>query len=170
MRERESRSESKLWPVCHIYDTVTLYVELLRCMLLGKDIGHGKDGYYLAASDRAAWTDIYAALAKALAKRGVIDSAEVADVDMLRWRRWRRSSGAGRRLCLDRTGGLTSVYRCALQADRGKEIGWSPKYGPEHVLEAADDEVELLLQKIQRESLTSWTEEWDMHCCRTSYL
>jgi hypothetical protein len=42
---------------------------------------YGKDGYYLAASGSVAWSDIYSATAKALAKRGVIESAEVKKAD-----------------------------------------------------------------------------------------
>jgi hypothetical protein len=43
---------------------------------------------------------------------------------------------------------LIQAYRCKLQADRGRSIGWSPKDPPEHILEAADEEVELILSKL----------------------
>jgi len=46
-------------------------------MLDGKDIPHGKQGYYLCSPGLVAWQDIYAALAKALHKRGVIDSPDL---------------------------------------------------------------------------------------------
>ena len=42
---------------------------------------HGKNGYYLASSGSIAWSDIYSAMAKALAQRGVIGSAEVKKAD-----------------------------------------------------------------------------------------
>ena len=38
--------------------------------------------------------------------------------------------------------------RCTLTADNAKSIGWKPKYPPEHILEAADDEVDLILKSF----------------------
>jgi hypothetical protein len=46
-------------------------------MLDEKEIPHGKQGYYLCSPGLIAWQDIYAALANALYKRGLIDSAEL---------------------------------------------------------------------------------------------
>jgi len=59
--------------VCHIYDTVTLYTTLLRKILNEEEIGHNRDGYYLASPGVVAWSDIYKHMGEALAKRGVID-------------------------------------------------------------------------------------------------
>lgn len=44
---------------------------------------------------------------------------------------------------------LRKHYRCTFTAQRGHELGWKPKYGPEHILETADEEVELILQNIK---------------------
>lgn len=49
-------------------------------MVSGTDIGHGKQGYYMAASGSQAWNDIYAAMAEVMAKRGVVDDATVGEV------------------------------------------------------------------------------------------
>lgn len=65
------------WPVCHIYDSVTLYIALLRKILNEEDIGFNRGGYYLASPGRVAWTDLYLHMAKALAKRGVVDDDTV---------------------------------------------------------------------------------------------
>jgi hypothetical protein len=56
-------------------------VELLKSILRDEDLDHGKNGYYLAASGSVAWSDIYSAMAKALAKRGVIETADVNRAD-----------------------------------------------------------------------------------------
>lgn len=40
-------------------------------------------------------------------------------------------------------------YRCTLEAKRGSQIGWKPKFAPEHILEAAGEEVELALQNLK---------------------
>ncbi|KAF0321646.1 nad dependent epimerase dehydratase family protein [Colletotrichum asianum] len=72
--------EGQTWPVCHISDNTSLYIALARAILDGSNPDHGKLGYYLASSGSASWDDIYAAVAKAMAKRGVIDDDTVAPV------------------------------------------------------------------------------------------
>ena len=73
-------SKIQTWPVCHIIDNTNLFLSLLRAIL---DVGSsspppsGKQGYYLAASGSVAWADIYAAVARALAKRGAVDDDTV---------------------------------------------------------------------------------------------
>lgn len=56
-------------------------MDLLKSILSDKNPNYGKNGYYLASSGSVAWCDIYTAMAKALAKRGVIDSPEVKKAD-----------------------------------------------------------------------------------------
>ena len=68
---------SQTWPVCHIKDNTKLYMQLLTSILHEENPNFGRNGYYLAASGSVAWSEIYSAMAKALAKRGVIESPEV---------------------------------------------------------------------------------------------
>jgi hypothetical protein len=35
-----------------------------------------------------------------------------------------------------------------MTAVRGKEIGWAPKYEPDHIFELVDEEVDLILTHI----------------------
>lgn len=65
------------WPVCHVLDNTTLYIEILRQILGGKDPGHGKEGYFLASPGSVAWDDLYTAMAAALAKRNIIGDDSV---------------------------------------------------------------------------------------------
>jgi nucleoside-diphosphate-sugar epimerase len=69
------------WPVCHVVDNATLYLEILRGILEGRDIGHGKSGYFLASPGSVAWDDLYAAIGKALKKRGLIEDEAVKEAD-----------------------------------------------------------------------------------------
>ncbi|KAI9041801.1 NAD(P)-binding protein [Aspergillus affinis] len=73
-------SDDPTWPVCHVVDTATLYLEILR-KILGEDIGHGKNEYFLASSGPIKWNDIYGAFAKALAKRSIVDDDKVTLAD-----------------------------------------------------------------------------------------
>jgi hypothetical protein len=50
-------------------------------MLQGDDLDHGRNGYYLAASGSVVWDNLYAAIAKALAKRGIIDDESIHMAD-----------------------------------------------------------------------------------------
>lgn len=68
------------WPVSHVFDNSTLYVQILRGILEGNNIGCNENGYCLASSGAVKWLDVYAAFAEALANRGVVDTAKVGDV------------------------------------------------------------------------------------------
>ncbi|KAI3324569.1 NAD(P)-binding protein [Xylariaceae sp. AK1471] len=134
-------SDRPTWPVCHVRDNTSFYLELLRKILAGGNPSYGKNGYYLAASGSVAWDDLYTAMAAALAKRNVVtdDSVAMANDQIL------EAMGEG----LGCPGALVPVMlggKCTFTADRGsKELGWKPFYKPEHILEDADAEVELIL-------------------------
>lgn len=136
-------TQRQSWPVSHITDTANLYVEVLRAILKGDDIGHGKNGYYLASVGNAVWDDIYSAIAASLHARGVIDTPDVCtaneeDLEIM-----------GQALqCPKELVPLQLSGSCTLIADHGKAIGWRPKFAPEHVLEAADAEVATVLKHI----------------------
>lgn len=65
------------WPVCHVLDNTGLYLALLREILSGKNPDSGKNGYYLASSGSVVWEELYAGIAAALAKRGLVADAKV---------------------------------------------------------------------------------------------
>ncbi|KAF2850138.1 NAD(P)-binding protein [Plenodomus tracheiphilus IPT5] len=137
-------TEGASWPVCHVSDTTSLYDKLLQSILSGDDIGYGKEGYYLASSGIVKWVDIYTAIAKALAKRKVIDSAEVKKADDAALKKMAKALGCPEAMVAVQLGG-----RCSLTADRASKIGWKSRYAPEHVLETADAEVELILKHLK---------------------
>lgn len=66
--------------MCHTSDNTSLYIALARAILSGSNPDHGKFGYYLASSGSGSWDDIYAAVVKAMAERGVIIDDTVAPV------------------------------------------------------------------------------------------
>ncbi|KAI1175575.1 hypothetical protein F4777DRAFT_322778 [Nemania sp. FL0916] len=135
-------SDRPIWPVCHVRDNTNMYLELMRKILAGENPGHGKNGYYLAASGSLAWDDIYAAIATALAKRGVItdDTVVMANDENLE----AMGKGLG---CPVAKVSLMLGGNCTFVADRGpKELGWKPLFKPEHILEYADTEVDLILR------------------------
>ncbi|KAK2778489.1 nad dependent epimerase dehydratase family protein [Colletotrichum kahawae] len=131
------------WPVCHISDNTALYLHILQSILNGEDIGYSKNGYYLAASGSVAWDDIYAAMARALKARGIIEHETVAPADNSTWAKMAQGLNTDPSLVEMRVGG-----RCMLTAEHGGQIGRSPRFSPTHILEAADDEVEHILRYL----------------------
>ncbi|KAE8165184.1 hypothetical protein BDV40DRAFT_309632 [Aspergillus tamarii] len=136
-------SDDPTWPVCHVSDTAALYLQILRQILLGNDIGYNKNGFFLAASGSIAWKDIYEAFAKALATRGVVDDSTVELADETALRKMGEALGVDPSIVLFQVGG-----KCTFTAVHGKQIGWQPQYPPEHILEVADDETELILRSL----------------------
>ncbi|KAL3292040.1 NAD(P)-binding protein [Colletotrichum asianum] len=131
------------WPVCHISDNTALYLQILRSIFEGKNIGYGRNGYYLASSGSIAWDDIYAAMALALKVRGIIEDETVAPVDDIALMKMAQGLNTDPSLVAMRVGG-----KCTLTAEHGGQIGWSPQFGPTHILEAADAEVEHILRHL----------------------
>ncbi|OTB08346.1 hypothetical protein M426DRAFT_316971 [Hypoxylon sp. CI-4A] len=131
------------WPVCHVIDNTNLYIEILRRILDGKNPDYGKNGYYLASPGSVAWDDIYAAIAASMAKRNVIKDTtiELADEETL------KVMASGIELPADWVHWMLGG-KCTFTPKRGLKIGWKPIYPPEHILEAADEEVELILANI----------------------
>ncbi|KAL3454603.1 hypothetical protein BJX65DRAFT_301239 [Aspergillus insuetus] len=74
-------NDDPMWPVYHVVDTANLYLQILRRTLQGSDIGYGQRGFYLVASGPMRRNDVYKAFAEVLAKRGIVDSAEVEHAD-----------------------------------------------------------------------------------------
>ncbi|KAI9934779.1 hypothetical protein ASPWEDRAFT_44283 [Aspergillus wentii DTO 134E9] len=136
-------SDYPSWPVSHILDTTTLYLDILRNILSGNDIGHGKNGYYLAASGSVAWINIYRTMAKGLAKRQVVDSETVDEANEDNLEEMAKGLQYPKEFVNLHLGG-----NCTFEARHGREIGWEPQYPAEHILEAADAEVELILNNL----------------------
>ncbi|KAH9903842.1 hypothetical protein F4778DRAFT_101825 [Xylariomycetidae sp. FL2044] len=132
------------WPVCHVLDNTTLYIQILRKILAGENPPHGKEGYYLASPGSVVWDDLYAAMATALAKRNIVDDASVALADDQIIGKMAEAMKISPEYVPFSLGG-----KCTFTAQRGKDIGWEPQYAPEHILEDADAEVELILKHLK---------------------
>ncbi|EAW20640.1 NAD-dependent epimerase/dehydratase family protein [Aspergillus fischeri NRRL 181] len=146
------------WPVCHLLDNTTLYVEILRKILSREDIPHGRNGYYLPSSGRVAWKDVYASIATALFKRGLLEDSAVysSDDDILG--AMAAALESPKEMVAVQIGGEYAnpsqvkghksnwfSHRCLLEARNGLKIGWKPVFPPEHILDVLDQEVNLVL-------------------------
>ncbi|KXH34791.1 hypothetical protein CSAL01_00372 [Colletotrichum salicis] len=131
------------WPVCHVLDNTTLYLQILRSILNGDTPGYDKNGYYLAASGSVAWDDLYDAMAKALKARNVIEDERVIPADESALGKMAQGLSTESSLVQMRLAG-----KCTFTAKHGAQIGWKPQFPPEHILEAADGEIEHILHTL----------------------
>ncbi|PYH93097.1 hypothetical protein BO71DRAFT_450984 [Aspergillus ellipticus CBS 707.79] len=136
-------NDDPIWPVCHVADTVELYLHILRKILCGEDIGYGKNGFFLATSGSVHWNKIYGAMANSLAKRGLVDDETVRQATGTDQTKMAESLSVPSAAVPVLMGG-----RCFFTAEHGRKIGWKPHYPPEHILEAADDEVAFILKGL----------------------
>ncbi|KAI0127190.1 hypothetical protein BJ170DRAFT_364891 [Xylariales sp. AK1849] len=132
------------WPVSHIQDTTTLYLALLRSILASENPDHGKNGYYHATSGSVAWDDLYAALGAALLKRGLVDDVEIRRADQAALEKMGVAMGYPAEMVGWAIGG-----KCTFTGDHGKKLGWKPQYKPEHILDDAENEAELILSNLE---------------------
>lgn len=123
-----------------------MYIQILRNILLGKEQGHGKEGYYLASPGSVAWDDIYGRMAKTLYERGVITDPQVDMADDTALEQMATGLGCGKNFVAMQLGG-----KCMLTAEHGKEIGWKPQYSAEDILDALEQEVDLILEHKGRD-------------------
>lgn len=90
-----------------------------------------------------AWDDLYDAMAKTLRARGVISDAKVELADRAAIEKMATGTGNPADMVHFEVGG-----KCTFTAKHGYEIGWKPEYKPEHILETAGDEVDLILAHL----------------------
>ncbi|KAJ5093949.1 hypothetical protein N7456_009810 [Penicillium angulare] len=133
------------WPVCHVVDNSTLYLELVRNMLLGTEMGYNKRGFYLASSGSIKWHDIYHAFAVALAKRDVVDDDVVKPADDAALKQMAEALEVPESLVPVMLGG-----KCTFTPVHGGEIGWKSQYWPDHIIETADEEVDFILKSLDK--------------------
>ncbi|KAG9546391.1 NAD(P)-binding protein, partial [Aureobasidium melanogenum] len=139
-------SDRPIWPVCHVGDNANLYVRILCNILSGKEQDYGKKGYYLASPGSVAWDDIYAHMAKTLYGRGIVTDPQVKTADDAALEKMAAGLGCGKDLVALQLGG-----KCMLTAEHGKKIGWQPQYPAEHILDALEEEVNLILEHKGRD-------------------
>ncbi|KAH8431487.1 uncharacterized protein LDX57_009150 [Aspergillus melleus] len=105
-----------------------------------------KNGYYLAASGHVHWNDVYKAMAKALAKRNVLDDDDVMQADDEALKKMGEALNVSPSAVPVLLGGM-----CRFMPEHGRQIGWTPGFPPSHILETADEEVELILGHLNVE-------------------
>ena len=81
-------------------------------------------------------------MAKPLYEHGVVTDPQVHTADDAALEEMAAGLGCGKDLVTLQMGG-----KCMLTAENGKRIGWQPQYPAEHILDALDEEVDLILKR-----------------------
>ncbi|KAL3704894.1 hypothetical protein TMatcc_008566 [Talaromyces marneffei ATCC 18224] len=122
-------------------DNTTLFLSILRDILSGQNLSHGKNGFYLASSGLVKWHDLYRVFSKRLLERGVIDDDTITPADDAALEEIATVLRRRKSFVPAEIGG-----RCTFTAARGHAIGWKAEHPPEHIFETAGEEVDLVLQ------------------------
>ncbi|KAJ9326786.1 hypothetical protein DTO027B5_1018 [Paecilomyces variotii] len=107
--------------------------------------GYGKKSFFLAASGSVAWDDLYDVFAESLAKRNIVDDETVHNADEAVLEKTDQALACPKELVPVKLSG-----KCTFTAGHGEQqLGWKPQYRAEHILEAADAEVETILKYLK---------------------
>ncbi|KAF4119672.1 NAD dependent epimerase/dehydratase family [Geosmithia morbida] len=124
----------------NVRDSSSLYLAILGRILNGAEIGYGEQGYYLASSGDVVWDDLYDAMARALKTRRVVDDESVVLADDAVLDQMGAAIQRSKEFVPVELGGL-----CTFTSRNGKNIGWEPEYPADYILQAADEEVDRIL-------------------------
>ncbi|OCH93048.1 NAD-P-binding protein [Obba rivulosa] len=129
-----------IWPDVHIDDVADLYIVLFDAITARPDaVGHGREGFYFGENGEHTWYDISKAIGRALVELGVSESGEPTTFSREELIKYFGSE----------TSGNYSGTNSRCRADRGRSIGWKPKYTTADMLASIEPEVEIFLKKAQ---------------------
>ncbi|KAI8980053.1 NAD-P-binding protein [Trametes punicea] len=130
-----------LWPDVHISDIADLYITLFDAIVTNPDkIGHGWEGFYFGENGEHSWYQISRAIGEAFVELGICSDPEPTTFSTEELIKYFGSEAQG-----NYSG---SNSRC--RADRGRSIGWKPRYTTEDMLKSIKPEV-VALMKQQKE-------------------
>ncbi|EJF64808.1 NAD(P)-binding protein [Dichomitus squalens LYAD-421 SS1] len=126
------------WPNVHIDDIAELYIVLFDSSISSPDMtGHGWEGWYYGENGEHHWIDISRAVGKALVELGITDNAEPTSFAVEELPKYFGSEGFG----------WSFGSNCRCRADRGRALGWKPKYTTQDLLASIKPEVEAFAKK-----------------------
>ncbi|KAL7278981.1 hypothetical protein ACG7TL_006813 [Trametes sanguinea] len=129
-----------LWPDVHIDDVAELYMLLFdSAMNDPENTGHGWEGFYFGENGEHSWYQISRAIGEALVELGITDDPEPEPFSREELIRYYGSEKFG-----NYSG---SNSRC--RADRGRSIGWKPRYTTEDMLKSIKPEVIAFKKKLE---------------------
>lgn len=119
------------WPCVHINDISDLYEKVYDAVRSGKDIGHGREGFYFGENGDYSWYELAKVISQTLADVGRSEKAEPMSF----------TKEEREKLPILWYYGTNS--RCT--SKRGRALGWAPTYGPQDMFKSVKAEVDAVL-------------------------
>ena len=121
-----------------------LYIVLFDSIVAKpEETGHGWEGFYFGENGEHSWYQISKAIGDALVKLGLTDEVEPTPFTVEELVKYFGSEKAG----------WYSGTNSRCRANRGRSIGWKPKYTTEDMLKSIYPEVEALWKQKQQGTL-----------------
>ncbi|PIL36717.1 hypothetical protein GSI_00406 [Ganoderma sinense ZZ0214-1] len=126
------------WPNVHITDVADLYMVLFDSIVANPDnTGHGWEGFYFGENGEHHWIDISTTIGQVMVELGLSENPEPTTFTVDELKKYWSSEGAG----------WYSGTNSRARADRGRALGWKPKYTTQDMLASIKPEVELFVKK-----------------------
>ncbi|KAJ7491295.1 NAD-P-binding protein [Mycena latifolia] len=143
--------------LCHLQDLISLYMTLLKSIIAGNNPPFGKKhGCYFAENGVFSWKALYEGIAARLTSLGYLKGPQTAgkisltkatEEDIQRAAEvlgvppaFVPVSVAGKLI-------LSESNRCAIRGDNGRQLGWEPKFGSEHLMSVVSEEVDFIIEE-----------------------
>ncbi|EPS96185.1 hypothetical protein FOMPIDRAFT_1032505 [Fomitopsis schrenkii] len=131
-----------VWPHVHLDDVADLFIKLFHAVSAHPErVGHGWEGYYFAENGHSSWYDIGKAIGQALVEIGVSADPEPTSFSTEELVKYWGAEALGKY--------WGSTCRCS--ADRGRALGWKPKFTEADMLTSLmKTEVQVQLEAAQQ--------------------
>ncbi|KAI1796987.1 NAD(P)-binding protein [Ganoderma leucocontextum] len=127
-----------MWPSVHTTDLSDLYMVLFDNIVKNPDkTGHGWQGFYYAENGEHEWLDISKAIGQAMHELGLTDNPEPTEFTVDELKKYFGYEELG----------WYFGSNVRVTADRGRALGWQPKYTKQDMLASIKPEVELYAKK-----------------------
>ncbi|CAL1716972.1 unnamed protein product [Somion occarium] len=129
---------ASLWPNVHIDDVSDLYIILFDAVTANSDkLGHGLNGFHFGENGEHRWYDISRAIGQAFVEFGISGDPEPTSFTEEELDKYFGSEELA-------NANVGSNSRC--RSNRGRSIGWKPKYVTKDMLASVNAEVEAALK------------------------
>ncbi|RYP56244.1 hypothetical protein DL771_012031 [Monosporascus sp. 5C6A] len=136
------------WSHAHINDLVTFYEMVLARIVEGKEVPHGEKGILFTDGGEFAWTELYEGVAKALKKRGKIDTEELQTLSL---KEAAEIFTGGDEYSVE--AGFASNVKT--RGDIGREWGWEPRKTHSDFLNTFEVEADAVIEEGKALNYTS---------------
>ncbi|KAJ7273152.1 NAD-P-binding protein [Mycena rebaudengoi] len=137
------------WALCHLQDLISLYMILLKSIINGVAPPSGKmQGYYFAENGSFSWKTLYEGIAERLASLGLLKDTTVDGNGKISLVRATEADIESAAKVLGVPPPLVAVSvagQCSIRGDNGRQLGWEPKFGPEHLYSVVAEEVDFII-------------------------